>query len=72
MAQQKDKCWIAEFNGHYLGGYALVFAETEADALMQVHALIEEHHLSESQKPGSVEVREVPMNGAHLIWNGDY
>lgn len=69
---KREKCYIVEGQGVWLGAYAIVFAIDEAAARDAAMSLFTEHGLDKNMSLSGLEVREVPKHGAHLVWNGDY
>lgn len=64
------RCWkIDDAEGVWLRAYGVVFAATEEEARRLFDMVLEENALRQ-RHPYSLQ--EIPMRGAHLIWNGDY
>lgn len=66
------KCYIIKGRGVWLDAFAVVFADDEKTARDSAMMLFSEHSLFRNASDSDLTVREVPMQGAHLVWNGDY
>jgi hypothetical protein len=69
----RNRLWLCSANGHYLGFYAVVLAESEKDARERLHARLQYEGLLKKQSLESIELREVPVRapGIHVLFNGD-
>ncbi len=63
------KCYAAvDVSGVMLAAIAVVFAPDETNARELLRKAIADAKL----KDEPFTLREIPMNGAHILWDGDY
>lgn len=67
------------FNGHYLGGFAVVVAEDKREARAVFKQELKktadgQNLLAKNKEPGSIEITDIGIDwpSAHIQWNGDY
>lgn len=57
--------------GVYLEAVCIVFAETEEEARNLLYETLQREGLWENMRD-TFTLKETPMIGAHVLWNGDY
>ena len=63
-------CYICDnANGVYLPAIVMAFAPDEETARQMIAAALEKSVLHQTF---AWTVREIPMDGAQVLWNGDY
>jgi hypothetical protein len=68
------RLFIAEFEGVYLGGYAMVVADDADEARQLLEKQMASMESMEECDPTTIQITEMDITKkwANVIWNGDY
>jgi hypothetical protein len=67
------KVFHAKFQGHWIGGYAVIVARGEKEARARLDEELEEHGLLKGERPPA-EIVEIATDkvSVHVLSNGEY